>query len=109
MELLEAKKKDKNHSEYLTHLENVMSQADFKNMTSDEMIIHVFIRNADSAMSKLGIKILTSDKPTVTELKSRIKETELGMQNKGYPDKTEQTTCKICKGKSHKTEECWLE
>ena len=42
MELLEAKKEDKNHSEYLTHLENVMSRADFENMTSDEMIIHVF-------------------------------------------------------------------
>ena len=57
----------------------------------------------------MGIEILTSDKPTVTELKSRIKETELDMQNKGEPDKTEQTTCKICKGKSHKTEECWGE
>ena len=86
MELLEAKKENENHSEYLTHLEKVMSRADFKNMTSDELIIYVFTRNADSTMSKLGIEILTNDKPTVTKLKSRIKETELEKQKRGEPN-----------------------
>ena len=36
------------------------------------MIIHIFIENADLTMSKIGIKILTSDQPSVTELRSRI-------------------------------------
>ena len=107
MQLLKTKESQIKHTEYLNQLENLMGIAKFENMTSDEMIIHIFIENPDSTMSKIGIKILTSDQPSVTELRSRITTAEKAIQGTGKPDNTKHATqkCELCKGKSHNTED----
>ena len=92
MQLLKTKESQIKHTEYLNQLENLMGIAKFENMTSDEMIIHIFIENADLVMSKIGIEILTSDQPSVTELRSRITTAEKAMQGTGKPDNTKHAT-----------------
>ena len=83
------------HTEYINQLENLMGISKFENMTSDKMIIHIFIENADPTMSKIGIEILTSDQPTVIELKSRITTAEQALQSTGKPEDTETTKNKL--------------
>ena len=79
-ELLTVKRNQIKHTEFLIQLENLMSVAEFENMTSDELIIHIFTETADATMSKIGIEILKNDQPSVTELMTRIIETENAMQ-----------------------------
>ena len=45
-------------------------------MTGDELVIHIFLSDADQQMSKIAQEVIRSDKPTVHELRTRIKETE---------------------------------
>ena len=45
-------------------------------MTKDEFLIHLFAESADMTISKIAMEILSSKKPTVADLRSKIAETE---------------------------------
>lgn len=76
LQLLKAKGGCEKHSDFLHALENLMSVAEFKTMTSDEMIIHLFTETADNTMSRLSLKIIAASKPSVTKLRRILMETE---------------------------------
>ena len=50
--------------------------AEFNKMMSDQMIIHLFAETADNMMYRLAREILAGTKPLVTELRTKLKETE---------------------------------
>ena len=49
---------------------------ELEQMTGEELMIRLFIRDADPQMSKLATEILKTEKPTVHELRTKVKETE---------------------------------
>ena len=54
-----------------------MEICDWESMTKDEFLIHLFAEGcSDITMSKLAMEVLSSKKPTVAELRSKIAETE---------------------------------
>ena len=57
-----------------------MSVAEFMEMTSDKMNIHLYAETADNTMSRLALEILAGTKPTVTELRIKVTETEMAHQ-----------------------------
>jgi hypothetical protein len=89
----------------------LMSVAEFGDMSADEMVIHLFAETADNVMSKLALEILANIRPTVSDLRVKVTETENAIwykQNTGI-GKTAQVGryCESCKTKSHNTSECW--
>ena len=52
-----------------------MSVAEFYAMTSDETVIHLLAKTADQTMGRLALDLLAGSKPTVTELRTKFKET----------------------------------
>ena len=45
-------------------------------MIADEMVIYLFIECANKTMSRLALDLLAGDRPTVAELRIKVKETE---------------------------------
>ena len=82
LQFLKAKRGNKTHSDFLYTLENLISVAEFKMMTSNDMIIHLFAEIADNTMSTLVLEILAGTKQTVTESRTKVTETENSMNNK---------------------------
>mgnify|MGYP007022731161 CR=1 FL=1 len=72
LQLLKDKRNSNKHSDFLHQLENSMSVAEFQEMSSDEMIIHLFAETAYAVMSKLALKILATHKPLVSTLRTRV-------------------------------------
>ena len=52
---------------------------EFDEMSIDEFLIHLFVREVDSQMAKIGLEILERDKPNFHMLVNNIKETELAV------------------------------
>ena len=72
-----ALKKTGSHSDHLMKLEKHMEISDWESMTKDEFLIHLFAEGcSDNIMSKLAMEVLSSDKPTVADLRKKIAETE---------------------------------
>ena len=91
-----------------------MSVAKFERMSSDEMIIHLFVETADSTMSRLALEILSAENPKVADLRTRVTEVENALWYKGAQGlgkvahvNTAEKHCETCKGKWHNTEDCW--
>jgi hypothetical protein len=76
LQLLKAKRNSNKHSDFLYQLETLMSVAEFKEMSADEFIIHLFAETADSTMSKIALEILSTTKPLVSTLRIKVQETE---------------------------------
>ena len=75
--LKSALKKTGSHSDHLMKLEKNMEICDWESMTKDEFLIHLFAEGcSDNIMSKLAMEVLSSSKPTVADLRSKIAETE---------------------------------
>ena len=53
-----------------------MSVAEFKEMSADEFIIHLFAETADATMAKIALEILSTTKPLVSILRIKVQETE---------------------------------
>ena len=65
-----ALKKTGSHSDHLMKLEKHMEISDWESMTKDEFLIHLFAEGcSDNIMSKLAMEVLSSDKPTVADLR----------------------------------------
>ena len=60
----------------MDRLRETGSVIEFDNMSLDEFLIHLFIREADSQMAKIAQEILERDKPNIHMLVNKIKETE---------------------------------
>ena len=78
------------------------------------LLIHIFADSSDATMSQIALDVLASTKPTVAELRVKVKETENSIwYTKGL--KTAKTAglqtggrhCTTCDGRSHNTEDCW--
>ena len=86
---------------------------EFGKMTGDNLVIHLFIRDADKQMSKIAQEVLRSEKPTIHELRTRIKETESAVwyNRKEYGKvavkKDSTMFCKPCQSSSHDESNCW--
>ena len=52
LQLLKANRNSNKHSDFLYQLETLMSVAEFKDMSADEFIIHLFVETANSTMEK---------------------------------------------------------
>ena len=76
MILLNTKRGSDRHLDFLEKIVENYSVVEFEYMTGEELMIHLFIRDADPQRSKLGTEILRTEKPTVHELRTRVKETE---------------------------------
>lgn len=68
LQLLEAKRNSEKHSDFLFKLESLMSVAELKNMTEDDMIMHLFAETANTTMSKLALELLLKTDPKVQDL-----------------------------------------
>ena len=77
--MLKPKRGNAKHSDILYTLENLMSVAEFKEMTADEMIIHMCPEKADNTMSRLALEVLAGTKTTVTKFRIKITEAEKSM------------------------------
>ena len=65
------------HSDHLMKLERHMEVIDWENMTKDQFLIHLFAEGCScNVMSKLAMEVLSSDNPTVADLRKKISETE---------------------------------
>ena len=70
-------KKTGRHSDHLMKLERHMEVIDWESMTKDQFLIHLFAEGCScNVMSKLAMEVLSSDKPTVADLRKKIAETE---------------------------------
>ena len=82
-------------------------------MTGDKLVIHLFICDADQQMSKIAQEVLRSEKPTILELRTRIKETESAVwyNRKEYGKvaarKESTMSCKPCQSSSNEEANCW--
>ena len=76
LQLLKAKRNSNKHSDFLYQLETLMSVAEFEEMSADEMAIHLFVETGDAVMSKLALEILANIRPTVSDLRVKVTETE---------------------------------
>ena len=79
MDLLKAKRGSETHSDFLDMLGNLLSAAEFDQMTGDEMVIHLFKESADAQMARIAMDILEKENPTMRKLKVKVKETENGV------------------------------
>ena len=79
MDLLKAKRGSETHSDFLDKLGNLLSAAEFDQMTGDEMVIHLFKESADAQMARIAMDILEKENPTMRKLKVKVKETENGV------------------------------
>ena len=74
---LALEKKTGRHSDHLMKLERHMEVIDWESMTKDQFLIHLFAEGCScNVMSKLAMEVLSSDKPTVADLRKKIAETE---------------------------------
>ena len=70
-------KKTGKHSDHLMRLERHMEVIEWENMSKDQFLIHLFAESCScNVMSKLSMEILSSDNPTVADLRKKISETE---------------------------------
>ena len=60
----------------MDRLKETGSVIEFDNMSLDEFLIHLFIRDADSQMARNALEVLERDKPNIHMLVNKIKETE---------------------------------
>ena len=67
MVLLNTKKGSERHSDFLEKIVEHYSVIEFHQMTGDELIIHLFICDADQQMSKVAQEVFRSEKPTSSE------------------------------------------
>ena len=77
-------------------------------------MILLSIRDADPQMSKSATEILQTEKPTVHQLRTKVKETEAAVwyNQKEYGKlgnvrKENTKFCKPCNSKSHDEADCW--
>ena len=76
MILLNTKRGSDKHSDFLEKIVENYSVVEFDQVTGEELMILLFMRDADPQMSKLATDILRTNKPMVHELRTRVKETE---------------------------------
>ena len=114
MILLNTKRGSDKHSDFLEKIVENYSVVEFDQMTGEELMIHLFMRDADPQMSKLATDILRTNKATVHELRTRVKETEAAVwyNRKEYGKmanaKKESTMfCKPCNSTSHDEANYW--
>ena len=96
----------------MDRLRETGSVIEFDNMSLDEFLIHLFIREADSQMAKIAQEILERDKPNIHMLVNKIKETEaavwynnkkkFGRMANMRPPKY----CEPCDSRTHNESEC---
>ena len=108
MILRNTKRGSDRHSDFLEILVENDSVVEFKQMTGQALMIHLFIRDADPQMSKIATEILRTEKPTVHELRTKVKETEAAVwynrkeyRKMGTEKKDSTKFCKPCNSKSH--------
>ena len=120
-------KKTGKHSDHLMRLERHMEVIDWENMSKDQFLIHLFAEGCScNVMSKLAMEVLSSDKPTVADLRKKISETENslwysnsqnlskyaggnGMDGNpgGSTDRPGQKYCKPCNSTTHWESQCY--
>ena len=108
MILLNTKRGSDRHLDFLEKIVENYSVVEFEYMTGEELMIHLFIRDADPQMSKIATEILRTEKPTVHELRTKVKETEAAVwynrkeyRKIGIEKKDSTKFCKPCNSKSH--------
>ena len=72
----EIKRGSDSHSDYMSRLLEASRIIEFDGMTLDELIIHVFIRDADTTMGKVAQDELMVKKPNVYNVVNMIKQYE---------------------------------
>ena len=76
MILLKNKRGSDKHTDFLEKIVENYSVVEFEQMTGEELMIHLFIRDADPQMRKLATEILQTEKLTFHQLRTKVKETE---------------------------------
>ena len=76
MKILQLKRGSDSHSEFAERLRQEGSVIEFDKMSLDEFLIHLFVRESDSQMSKMALEILEKDKPSFHAPINKCKETE---------------------------------
>ena len=71
MVLLSTKRAGDKHSDFLEKIVEHYSVIEYDTMTGDELVIHLFVRDADQQMSNVAQEVLRSEKPTIHELQTR--------------------------------------
>ena len=74
--MLKPKRGNAKHSDILYTLENLMSVPEFKEMTADEMIIHMCPEKADNTMSRLSREVLAGTITTITKFRIKVTDAE---------------------------------
>ena len=110
-------KKTGKHSDHLMRLERHMEVIDWENMTKDQFLIHLFAESCScNVMSKLSMEVLSSNTPTVAELRKKISQTENSLwysssQNlgkfAGSGGTPGQRYCKPCDSTTHWESQCY--
>ena len=111
LQLLKAKRNSNKHIDFLYQLETLMSVAEFKDMSEDEIVIHLFAETAYATMAKLALEILSTAKPLVSTLRIRVTETENSIWYKsniglGKMVSSGERYCEPCKSRTHNTSDC---
>ena len=83
IQLMKAKRNQARHTEFIFTLEKLISVAEFEDMTKEQMVLHLFAETADSTMSKLALDILSTQNPTLAELRTKVTEVENAIWYKG--------------------------
>ena len=117
-------KKQGKHSDHLMRLEKHMEVIEWENLSKDQFLIHLFAESCScNVMSKLSMEVLSSNNPTVADLRKKISETEnslwysnsqnlskfAGGVTDGNPggSTTGQKFCKPCNSTTHWESQCY--
>ena len=104
------------HSDYMSKLLEASRIIEFEGLTLDELIIHIFIRDADATMGKAAQDALMEKTPNVYNVVNLIKQYEsqswYNPKKKEYGRMASSRTqreryCKGCDSNTHDESACW--
>ena len=107
VKILQLKRGSDSHSEFAERLRQEGSVIEFDKMSLEEFLIHLFVREADSQMSKMALELLEKDKPSFHALINKCKEIEASVWYNGRKEFVRmanarpQKYCKPCDSKTH--------
>ena len=111
MELLRIKKTG-SHSDFLYQLEQMSDLIDFKSLTCNSLVMHLFLEQSDVEMAKMCQDILAkTPEGDLALLRQEIKRTESSVwyagNGKSQAKLATSRFCQDCNSNTHSKEQCW--